>query len=136
MTADEVIALAGAGDVAGLAEALDLGSDPDARGARGWTPLIAAARNGHIEVVDLLLGRGASPDRTNPNGTTPLMYAKTHAFASGDFSVMDALLQAGADINAFDAAGLTVLDYTEDRSAALIAWLGARAARRATDMRG
>lgn len=136
MTADEVIALAGAGDVAGLAEALDLGSDPDARGARGWTPLIAAARNGHIEVVDLLLGRGVSPDRTNPNGTTPLMYAKTHAFASGDFSVMDALLKAGADINAVDAAGLTVLDYTEDRSAALIAWLGAHAARRATDMRG
>jgi len=59
------------------------------------------------------------------------MYAKTHAFASGDFSALALLLEAGADINAQDSCGLTVLDYVEQRSRELISWLASSGAQRA-----
>lgn len=120
-----------AGNVALINAALDSGLDPNRRCARGWTPLIGAARSGQAEVVRILLSRGASPHVCNPRGTTPIMYAKTHAFASGDFSALALLLEAGADINAQDSCGLTVLDYVEQRSRELISWLASSGAQRA-----
>ncbi len=125
------VSAAGAGDLESLLNALDGGFSPDARSENGWTPLIAAARHGQPECARLLLERGADPGLANPRGTTPLMYAKTYAFASGDFTLMEVLLAAGADINARDDAGLTVLDYVETRSAALIDWLRAHGGARA-----
>ena len=129
--AHEPARAAAAGDVQSLLDALDGGAGTDVRDGKGWTPLIAAARNGQVECAWLLIARGADPNLASPRGTTPLMYAKTHAFASGDFTLMEVLLAAGSEINARDAAGLTVLDYVETRSTALIDWLRARGARRA-----
>jgi len=123
--ANDPVRAAAAGDVQSLQDALDDGAWTDVRDVKGWTPLVAAARNGQVECARLLIARGADPNLASPRGTTPLMYAKTHAFASGDFTLMEILLAAGSEINARDAAGLTVLDYVETRSAALIDWLRA-----------
>lgn len=129
---DDLISAAAAGDISSLVNALDGGASADGRGENGWTPLIAAARNGQLECARLLVARGADPNLSSPRGTTPLMYAKTHAFASGEFLMMEALLAAGSDINAKDAAGLTLLDYVETRSADLMIWLRAHGADRAS----
>ena len=41
----------------------------------GRTPLHEAAREGHKDVVQLLLKRGAAPNMAAQNGMTPLSYA-------------------------------------------------------------
>jgi ankyrin repeat protein len=38
---------------------LEAGADPDRTGSEDFTPLMAAAMNGHVEVLRLLLARGA-----------------------------------------------------------------------------
>ncbi len=46
------------------------GADVDARQQAGWTALQAAAKNGLLDVVDLLLAAGASRHLTADNGKT------------------------------------------------------------------
>ncbi len=41
---------------------LERGADLAFPTASGWTPLKAAATEGHVEIVKLLLGRGADVD--------------------------------------------------------------------------
>lgn len=60
---------------------------------RGETPLIAAAREGHLAVVDHLLSAGARPDGIGREGTTPLIAAAVR----GRTAVVERLLAAGAD---------------------------------------
>lgn len=47
---------------------LDAGANPDVRQSAGWTPLHAAAMNGDLASVDLLLATGADPAATNDEG--------------------------------------------------------------------
>jgi hypothetical protein len=59
-----------------MTELLDHGADPNAPGAHRLTPLAAAARNGRIDAIELLLARGADPHRgSGVNGWTPLLHA-------------------------------------------------------------
>ena len=48
----------------------------DAVDKKGNTPLIAAARGGHLEVVRLLLKNGATPGHANQAGRTALQLAR------------------------------------------------------------
>ena len=99
------------GDVQGIAHCLDLGADPNfdpvvelgddvlflpARfSEKSKTPLINAARNGHLEAVRLLLKRGALPN-VRTTDETPL-----HAAAlRGHAPVVRQLLAAGANVYA------------------------------------
>lgn len=89
------------------------------RTSQGWTPLIVAAFNQRLEVVQMLLDRGADPDVSGRNGTTPLMYAKT-ALQNGtseDRSTVLALLAAGASLRRTDSYGKDVFHYLEKTDA-------------------
>jgi cytohesin len=105
----------------------------------GRTPLFDAVGKGHADVAKLLLERGARPDLASPGGgtalhvaaaagekcvrvlldhgakadarddlkTTPLHWAAGYS----DLATVKALVEAGADAAAKDAAGLTALDH-------------------------
>lgn len=63
---------AGRGDAAGVERALARGAASGEPNARGWTALHLAARQGHLEVVRVLLRHGADPNVQDNFGCTPL----------------------------------------------------------------
>jgi ankyrin repeat protein len=95
------------GDHAGLAQALDAGADPNARLPDGSLPLAWAAELQDADALRLLLDHGAAPDdsRAGANDFAPLLVACLHP----DAAVLDALLDAGADVTATARDGLPVL---------------------------
>ena len=61
----------------------------------GWNPLLYAAFEGRVEIVDLLLARGANVNALAPNKSTPLMFAARN----GHDDVVARLLKAGAKLD-------------------------------------
>jgi ankyrin repeat protein len=59
----------------------------------GMTPLLFAARDGHVDAAALLLEAGAGVDAADPNGITPLVMALTNAH----FGVAKLLLERHAN---------------------------------------
>ena len=104
---DHVIAIIAKGDVAGLAAALDQGTDADARDRRGAGLLTHAAAKGQTEILRLLLDRGAQVDGASQAGNTALMAAA----ARGQLEAMALLLEAGADPAAANRWGLGATDW-------------------------
>ena len=97
-------ALAGMRDVCERLIALDADVNKP-----GWTPLHYAATSGHDAIVRLLLEHYAYIDAESPNQTTPLMMAAMYGSTSG----VKLLLDAGADANLRNAAGLNALDFAQ-----------------------
>ena len=76
-----------------------------------YTPLYHAAKNGHKEMVDLLLAKGAQVDvRRGFSGGTPLGYAAEE----GHKEIAELLIAHGADVNARNSAGDTPLHYAAE----------------------
>jgi ankyrin repeat protein len=75
-------------------ELLDGGATVDARDRFGARPLSHAARNGHLEMVDLLLARGAPINARNLAGATALYFAAER----GHVAVAQRLIERGADV--------------------------------------
>jgi ankyrin repeat protein len=71
--------LGGAVPIAVAERFLDLGADVDEAANRGrtagYTPLMMAVRNGHLELVRLLLEHGAAVDAAADDGATALSLA-------------------------------------------------------------
>jgi ankyrin repeat protein len=96
------------GDDGRLLELLD--GDPDlatAEAGDGFCPLGLAAFFGHRACVAALLARGADVHQRAAN---PLQVQPLHAtMVAGDVEIARALLDAGADVNAGQQAGVTPL---------------------------
>jgi ankyrin repeat protein len=102
------------------------GIDINAYEARGFTPLILAAYNGHAETVEALLAKGADackPDRDQGNT------AQMGVAFKGDDAIAARLLRAGCDVNARNKAGQTALMmaamFARTRQIALLTAAGA-----------
>lgn len=80
--------------------------DPNARDARGITPLGLAVGYNKLDVVEALLDGGALVDGADAKGSTPLHYASGY----GRVELVKLLLKRGADVRARNDAGQTPLD--------------------------
>lgn len=79
-----------------------------------WTPLVAASRVGHPEIVALLLKEGARVGVQSPDGNTALHaavrgYQPDQQMVAKKKQIIGALIAAGADPNAKTEKGSTVL---------------------------
>lgn len=84
----------------GMAALLAAGADPNKLGRKGRAPLHDAAEQEDATYVQLLLGAGADPDiRWRGTGSTPLKDS-CQPYLNASF---EALVAAGADVNAVDA---------------------------------
>ena len=97
------------GDPAGVEAALRKGANLNARrGVFRETPLRAASRSGHVEVVRVLLDAGADIQARNSTGGTALHSASL----AGHLEVVRELVRKGADISAKSRYGNTPFDYS------------------------
>ena len=69
------------------------------------TPLLLAAREGHLDMVKLLVGAGAALEKADADGVTPLLIATLN----GRFEVARFLLDKGANAKVADWYGQTPL---------------------------
>lgn len=95
---------AGVGVASEVAALLSRGALADAVDPGRTTALLVAAREGHREIVRLLLAAGADVDGRG-GAMTPLAAAALR----GHIQVVDFLLRRGADVNAGGAGGLPAL---------------------------
>jgi hypothetical protein len=95
------------GDTAAVQRLLSEGIDPNYRNPGGWTPLMIAAAERHLEAVVVLLAAKADSNLRNSYGRTALMFASRY----GQLAIVERLLAAGADPNVIptDATGWTAL---------------------------
>lgn len=76
----------------------------------GLSPLMYAARDGHLEVMRVLLRAGAAVDLADPDGSTPLILA----LMNGNWDAAKLLVEAGADVNQWDWWGQSPLYLAVD----------------------
>jgi ankyrin repeat protein len=71
----------------------------------GLTPLLVAIKNGHADVVSMLIKAGSNLESQGGGGRTPLMWAA----AGGHTDVVILLMDKGADVKTVDSDGQTPL---------------------------
>lgn len=92
-------------------------SDIHAKNLSGWTPLYWAVLDAHIEIIQYYLASGADVNVRTRDKETVLMLAVGRSFASDDESIAIAriLIEAGAELNAQDKSGNSVLIHAIKR---------------------
>ena len=80
---------------------LDDGADIEEHNSHGWTPLMAAALHGQVDLARLLLDRGADLHAVNAEGKSAIHYAAMR----GGAEAVRLLVRLGADVNAADTFG-------------------------------
>jgi ankyrin repeat protein len=76
-----------------------------------WTALHFAARAGHVEIANILLGAGALIEARDVFGNTPLMRAIS-AFKNRE-QIIRFLLKHGADRNAINESGVSPMSLAD-----------------------
>ena len=104
--ADSMWYAARTGNVDGIAEKLEKGTDVNARDRSGATALSLAALAGQSEAVEFLIARGADIDAGNKDGNSALHGA---AFL-GRLDVVKTFIQNKANVNVRNNRGETPLD--------------------------
>jgi ankyrin repeat protein len=104
------------GHVAAVKALIAAGADVNARSPQGWTALARAAYNGetehgYVEVIEALHQAGAGLDERIFFGITPLMLAA----GGGDASVVEWLINNGADVLAANEGGRTARLMANDK---------------------
>jgi ankyrin repeat protein len=86
---------------------LDKGIKPDPSRLDKASPLMIAAANGHVKLMDRLLKQKVSPNAQDSDGATALIYAAQQ----GQTSAVQMLIQNGANISTADSHKRTALHY-------------------------
>lgn len=103
------------GDTATISRWIAEGADINVANEKGWTPLVIAAFNQNMETVEALVDAGADVNHQSVNGTTVFLYTKTKIMETGEYSLLDYLLQKGAEINTRDfKKEWTVFQYVQN----------------------
>ena len=105
-----------AGHVDAVKALIAAGADVTAKSPQGWTALAKAAYNGdtergYVEVIEVLHEAGAAVDEPIFFGITPLMLAA----GGGDASVVEWLINHGADVQASNEGGRTARMMADDK---------------------
>ena len=96
------------GDLDGLKLLVADGADVNSQSSGDrWTPLMIAAHEGHVEMVETLFGKGAVLDASSGKDQNALMIATIE----GHVEVVSALLEHGAQVNARNKRGWTALRF-------------------------
>ncbi|XP_042890703.1 trichohyalin-like isoform X2 [Penaeus japonicus] len=116
---EELIRAAREGDAQGVDAALKNGANINFLGKGGWAALHHAAFEGNVDMTRLLISYGAdvgvSSGKKAEGGVTPL-----HLAAEAGFDlVMEALLEAGADMTARDINGFQPIHWATTQVTAL-----------------
>jgi ankyrin repeat protein len=104
---------AGDGDLEGVKRLLQQGADPNAFDDLGWTPLIHAAKRGHVDLVACLLAAGAEVDARDEARAGNTALAEVAAECS--LAMARTLIDAGADPRIPGWMQLTALDRAKKR---------------------
>ena len=75
----------------------------------GWNPLIYAATNGFLHIIEYLLDEKVDINAISPNGTTALMMA----VRSNHFDAVELLLKRGANVTISNENGENALYWAE-----------------------
>ena len=90
----------------------------------GWVPIVSAAAQGSIEIIEILLKHGAAVNQSGRSGRTALMVAATNRYRRKEInlflsathsrdeislSIIKLLLEHKADVNLSDPGGNTAL---------------------------
>jgi hypothetical protein len=107
---------------------LKAGADLRSVNRYGGTGLIPAAHHGHVEVVHELLKTGIAIDHVNNLGWTALLEAVILGDGSEAYiAIVQALVEAGADIRIADRQGNTPIEHARRRGFREIAGILERA---------
>ena len=103
----------------------------DTKNNNGWTGLIIACFNSHVELAVYLISKGANVNAVNGKGTSVFMYAKTPVLQNfKGLNILNLLISNGAKINHLDKFNKSVLDYVYDlKDERLLKWLISKGAK-------
>jgi len=132
--AESIVVAVELGNIEAVKQHLNDGTEVNAKGGTGRTPLHWAAIEGHKEIAELLIAEGADVNAKTNDGKTPLdeainpFYNKTEianllhkhggkhgtvhsAAGGGDIEAVKEFLAPGADVNVKDKRGFTPLHW-------------------------
>jgi ankyrin repeat protein len=126
---DPFVAAASHGDLSEVKESLKVHGDVERRNPVGVTALIAAARSGHTDVADFLLGEEADVNARDYYDKTAL----EGAAAEGYIGIMKTLLAGRSSTSTLSSSKFAMKDESSRRRSTLQSGSISKAARNCSD---